>query len=194
MKSFHYTKFPFLLVFILIISCSRYSNVIRTYPDEFKGTTKHILQQTVAPEGRRSPVGAAYLTYEKEVNASKSADFNVYFVFTRGTTTFDIDKKGFLKIGENKFELETKSMQSELKSGENNSTTTVSDSTGTKTVMSSETVHWINDKFKVAFSEQMIESLKRNSSMVFQFYSGPVPVRLKIENKKMQKLQQLIAL
>jgi hypothetical protein len=191
MVSIQYAKISFVLMTIALVSC-RVFNVIRTYPDEFKGSTKHILQQMVYPEDRRSPVGAVYLTYEKEVIPSQSASFNVYFVFSRGTTTFDIDRKGYLKIGDTKFELETQSMQSELKSGENTSTTTVVDSTGSKTVMSSETIHWINDKFKVSFSAEMMALLKQNSSMMFQFYSGPVPVRLKIENENMKKIHELV--
>ena len=175
-----------------IVSCGTY-NSIQTYQDEFKGTKKHILNHLVRPQERRSLVASATITYEKEMLSSKTDVYNMYFVFTRGTTSFDIDRKGFVKIGDNKFDVETKSMQTELKTGINDTSTTTSDSTGTHTISSSETVHWVNDKFKIGLTTEMVAAIAKNKEMTVRFYSGPIPVTFIVQLDYYKKLKEMIA-
>ena len=175
-----------------IVSCGTY-NSIQTYQDEFKGTKKHILNHLVRPEERRSLVTSAIITYEKEMLSSKTDVYNMYFVFTRGTTSFDIDRKGFVKIGDSKFDVETKSMQTELKTGINDTSTTSTDSTGTHTISSSETVHWINDKFKIGLTTEMVAAIAKSKEMTVRFYSGPIPVTFIVQLDYYKKLKEMMA-
>ncbi len=192
MKSF--LPLPLTTLFLCVfVSCTAYFNRIDTYHDEFKGTKKYILQHYVLPQERRSPVGSVNITYEKEITAAKTEVFNMYFVFTRGTTSFNIDRKGFLKIGSTRFDIETKSMQTELKTGVNDTSTTTTDSTGTHTIASSETVHWVNDKFKIALSPEMIAEIAKNQAMMIRFYSGPIPVTFIVQLDYYARLKEMMA-
>lgn len=191
MKNFLLTLISALLL-LTVVSCNTYFNNIQTYQDEFKSSKKFILNQYFRPEERKSLVSAVNITYEKEIMSVKPDVYNMYFVFTRGTTSFNIDRKGFLKIGESKFDIETKDIQTELKTGVNDTSTTTTDSTGTHTIASSETVHWVNDKFKIALSPDMVAAITQNNVMTIRFYSGPVPVTFIIKEEYYAKMKEMM--
>lgn len=180
------------LLLLTVVSCNTYFNNITIYQDEFKSSKKFILNQYFRPEERKSLVSAVNITYEKEIMSVKPDVYNMYFVFTRGTTSFNIDRKGFLKIGESKFDIETKDIQTELKTGVNDTSTTTTDSTGTHTIASSETVHWVNDKFKIALSPDMVAAITQNNVMTIRFYSGPVPVTFNIKEGYYAKMKEMM--
>ncbi len=188
-KLLFFTYFCFLWAFT---SCDT-NNVIRTYTDEFKGGTKLLMNQYVRPiDPRHSPVQMAIITYEKELVNPKPDAFNMYVVFSRGATSFDVGRKGFIKIGDSIFDVEAKSMQTELKTGINDTSTTTTDSTGTHTIASSETVQWLNDKFKIAFTPEMVAALLKSKLMTIRFYSGPTPVTFVVGDYNYGKLRELI--
>ena len=189
---------PKLLVFtcfclLLSFSSCDSNNVIRTYNDEFRGGTKLLMNQYARPlDPRHSPVQAALITYEKEFLNPKPDAFNMYVVFSRGTTSFDVGRKGFIKIGDTIFDVEAKSMQTELKTGVNDTSTTTTDSTGTHTIASSETVQWLNDKFKIVFTPEMVAALNNSTLMTIRFYSGPTPVTFVVGDYNYSKLRELL--
>ena len=175
------------------VSCGTHSR-IQTFNDEFKGSKKILLEQRISPKSySRSPVTSALITYEREIIALKPDVFKVYFVFTRGSATFDLSNKGFMKVGESKFEIELKSMDVQHKTGINDTSTTTSDSTGTHTISSSETVQWINDKFRIDFTAIMVDAIAKNEEITLQFYSGPKPVTLVITGRRFAELKEFIA-
>lgn len=175
------------------VSCGTHSR-IQTFNDEFKGSKKILLEQRISPKNySRSPVTSALITYEREIIALKPDVCKVYFVFTRGSATFDLSNKGFMKIGDSKFEIELKSMDVQHKTGVNDTSTTTSDSTGTHTISSSETVQWINDKFRIDFTAIMVDAIAKNEEITLQFYSGPKPVTLVITGRRFAELKEFIA-
>ena len=184
--------FTYFFLLLTFTSCDS-NNVIRTYNDEFRGGTKLLMNQYVRPlDQRHSPVQMAIVTYEKEFLNPKPDAFNMYFFFARATTSFDVGRKGFLKIGDTIFDVEAKSMQTELRTGVNDTTTTTTDSTGTHTIASSETVQWLNDKFKIAFTPDMVTALKNSTLMTIRFYSGPTPVTFVVDDYNYTKLRELL--
>ncbi len=186
-----------LFLLFTTVSCetqSRSQTRIQTFNDEFKGSKKLLLEQRINPKNYfRSPVTYALITYEKEIIALKPDAFNVYFVFTRGSATFDLSNKGYIKIGDAKFEIELKSMDVQHKTGMNDTSTTTSDSTGTHTISSSETVQWINDKFRVDFTAIMVDAIAKNEEITLQFYSGPKPVTFIIAGRRFEELKEFVA-
>ena len=98
-----------------------------------------------------------------------------------------------MKIGDSKFNIETKTMQSELRTGLNDTSTTTTDSTGTHTTASSEAIQWVNDKFKIALTDEMIEAIAKSNSMLIRFYSGPIPVTFILKPDGYEKMKEMMA-
>jgi hypothetical protein len=175
-----------------INACSSFLNVVQHYPDEFKKTDKFILNQYITPDEKKSLVQGAYITYEKE--KGKSAEkVMLYFALQRATISFNVGKKGFLKTGGQSFEIEAVNLTTEGHSQTESSdnVVTTSDSTGVKTAVSSssETKNWLQDKFKLELSPEMMNALQKGNDLILRFYAGALPITLTVKNKKWAKVK-----
>ena len=173
-----------ILILTYIVACDS-NNVLRTYQDEFKGSTRYVLSQIIYPSERRSVVASTVLTYEKEILPSKSQVVNIYFVLSRGTSSIAVDRKGFLKIGEKTFDIVGKNTQTELKRSE----MTTIDSSG---VATTDVSNWMNDQFKITLSPEMIDLLQKDNLMTLRFYAGPHPITLIVGDINYKKLRGLL--
>ena len=175
-----------------INACNSYFNVVRHYPDEFKKTEKFVLNQHITPDEKRSLIQGVYITYEKE--KSKSAEkVMLYFAIQRATMSFNVDKKGFLKTSGQSFEIEAINLATEGLSKTESSTNvvTTSDSTGVQTLVSAsaETQNWLQDKFKLELSPEMIQALQKGNDLTLRFYAGAMPITLTVKNRNWAKVK-----
>jgi hypothetical protein len=177
---------------LLLNACNSFLNVVTHYPDEFKKTDKFILNQYITPDEKKSLVQGAYITYEKEKNKS-SEKVMLYFALQRATISFNVDKKGFLKTAGQSFEIQAIQLSTEGHSQTESSSNlvTTTDSTGVQTIVnsSSETKSWLQDKFKLELSPEMIQALQKGNDLILRFYAGAVPITLTVKNKKWAKVK-----
>jgi len=186
-----------IVVLLTISACTSNYNVIRSYNDRFKDTHSLVLRQKIRPSEWPAEVNLVDVTYERLMEKSKEKA-NLYFVFYRGTNSFNIDRKGYMSVDGKKFEIEAINMQTEFKSQVNSSSTTSTtvDSSGVHTTManSSSTENWINDKFRVELTPEMIQALKNDyaGNLAIRFYSGPTPVTINVFGNMRKKLNELM--
>jgi hypothetical protein len=192
MKSLIHLTLTCLLFSTIYISCFapvsiRNARNIQTFQDEFRGSKKYILEQTLFTTERTylSHVSSLSIFFEKEIIPSQAEQNNMYLVFSRGTSSFTIDKKGFLKIGETTFPIEAKGMQTEYK-------TNVNTSVDTAGVTSTETSHWLNDYFKIPLTTEMVALMRKNQGLTLRFYAGPIPLTFVIKGNDAGKLRDWI--
>jgi hypothetical protein len=193
MKSLIHLTFTCLAFSTIYMSCfspisMRNTRNIQTYQDEFRGSKKIILEQTLYPTERTylSNINALSIIFEKEMMPSQTEQNTIYLVFSRGTGSFTIDKKGFMKIGDTTFPLDAKSMQTEYK-------TQVSTSVDTAGMTSTETSHWLNDYFKMPLTTEMVALMRRNQGLTLRFYAGPIPLTFIIKGSNAEKLREWVS-
>ncbi len=173
-------------------ACNSFLNVVVHHPHEFKKTDKFILNQYITPNEKKSLVQGAYITYEKEKGKS-SEKVTLYFALQRATISFNVGKKGFLKTAGQSFEIEAVNLTTEGHSQTENSSNSVTttDSTGVQTLVSasSETKSWLQDKFKLELSPEMMQALQKGNDLILRFYAGAMPITLTIKGKKWAKVK-----
>ena len=191
-------KNNFFLISIICIgfsSCGFLLNNQRTYYDEFKNTKTYTLKQIVRPTKFGSEISNATLTYERIVSES-SETLNLYFIVARSTGSFRIEKKGFLKVNDIKFEIypETEGTEYNTNQETNISTTTIKDSTTVKTQYNTDvkSYNWLTDKFIVRFTPEMTSSILKTDEITFRFYFGPTPATFIIKGANLKQVQKLL--
>jgi hypothetical protein len=152
-----------------------YYNTITHYSDEFKKTETFILNQRFTPDEEMSLINSALITYEKQkrVPADK---VTLFFVFERNAISFNIDKKGFIKTSGHNFEVAGVNLTTEnyTQTVVTNNNVITLDSTGVKSIAgnSSETKSWLQDKFKLELSEEIVQALRNGNDLTFRFYTN----------------------
>ena len=190
MKSFIQLCIICLLFLTFYSACSKsfsiqnYHNVI-VFQDEFKGSKKYIIKQTLYSSERNylTSVNALSVIYEREIIPSQPDNNNIYLIFSRDNSSFTVDKKGFMKIGETTFPIEAKSMQTEYKTSQS----TLTDTSG---VTRTETTHWLNDYFKIPLTTDMMTSLRKNQTFTLRFYAGPVPLTFVVKSRDAERINE----
>lgn len=165
-------------------SIVNYHNVI-VFQDEFRGSKKYILKQTLYSSERNylTSVNALSIIYEREIIPLQPDNNNIYLIFSRDNSSFTVDKKGFIKIGETTFPIEAKSMQTEYKTNQ-------STSTDTSGVTTTETAHWLNDYFKIPLTTEMMSLLRKNQMLTMRFYAGPVPITFVVKGRDAERFNE----
>lgn len=185
-----------LIVFSFTLTgCSYLLNApTKTFEDEFKNTKTHTLAQTFRPDELTSEINSATLTFSRIITDSNE-NINVYFVINRSSSSFKVDKKGFMKANGNRFEFISEPEGSELKSRQESSTTstTTKDSTSVKTTYTTDVknINWYDDKFMVQLTPEMVEALLKTDELLFRFYFGPEQATFRLKGKKLQQVKNL---
>jgi len=130
----------------------------------------------VIPTGYQSPVIKAdiifeHITYETNESAS------VYFVISRQSSSFKMEKKCYIMIDDKNFELPVESEGTEYKTGQESSstTTTVKDSLKVKTesTLKTNSFNWFDEKFVIRLTPEIKNSMFKTNKLLFRFYFGP---------------------
>lgn len=174
----------------LYSACSKSFSIVNyhnfmVFQDEFRGSKKYILKQTLSSSERNylTSVNALSIIYEREMIPLQPDNNNIYLIFSRDNSSFTVDKKGFIKIGETTFPIEAKSMQTEYK-------TSQSTSTDTSGVTITETTHWLNDYFKIPLTTEMMSLLRKNQMLTMRFYAGPVPLTFVVKGRDAERFNE----
>jgi hypothetical protein len=183
-------------VLLITISCGsvRY-NKVYSYEDEFRGSSRKYLRIVLKDDERRNEIGDARVILESSHNENDHS-LVAYFAIPRASSSFRADGSGYIKAGEDKFEIPLMDPVSEvkMKTEESISTFTSSDSTGVSTTAtaSSDTQVWIEEKFMLKLSEEHKKSILQAGGVIFRFYFGPVPATYLLRGKKLELIKEVL--
>jgi len=167
---------PFLILCITLSGCALLLNPYVTIKDDFKNITKSTFEIPALPNGYLSPVIKADMIFER-ITTDKNEVANVYFVISRSSSSFDIEKKCYIKVDSLNYELPVEKNDTEYKSRQESTstTTTVKDSTKIKTELTSKTdsFNWFDDKLVVRLTPGIKNALLKSNELTFRFYFGP---------------------
>jgi hypothetical protein len=180
----------------LAFSCSSviYNKVYRI-DDEFRDNVKHYTRVNIRPADKRTEIGSARITLEKVVNKEGEA-VNAYFVINRSSSSFKADNAGFIKAGDKKFEISLLDPVSEFKSRSEAAISGLAtvDTSGLVTGQTPgiDTRTWIEDKFVVTLSQEVVMGISEAKDVIFRFYFGPIPATYKLEGYKLLAVQKVL--
>lgn len=147
-----------------------------TVNDEFRNTKTSTLDITANPTEYLSAATSAKITFER-VTSKTNETLNAYFVIARTSSSFNLEKKCFIKANGKSYEISIESEGSEYKTGQESTSTstTVKDSTKVKTELVSKTnsYNWIDEKFVLRLTPEIKSSLLKTNELIFRFYFGP---------------------
>jgi len=191
------TRILFLLVCFTLNSCIAIFNPYITVTDEFKNTKKSTFELTAYPTEFQSTVTNADITFEHITKVS-GEDVNVYFVISRSSSSFKLDKKCFVKANGATYEMEIHNEETEYKTAQRtgSTTTTVKDSTKVKTKLTTNTTsyNWFDEKFVIRFTPEMKNSLLKTDELVFRFYLGPNEGTFRFKGYNLKRIQKLFVI
>ncbi len=183
------------MIAVVLWSCSavRYNKVYK-YDDEFRGSSRKYVRVLLRPVERRTEIGHARVIFEK-VKGVQGVSRDAYFVIMRAASSFGADRKGFLKAGENKYDLELRDPVSEYRSKTDETVSTVvsKDTSGVSvsTTTDIDTRTWIEEKFIISITDEGAGAIKASDEIIFRFYFGPVPVTYILKGKKLGLLKEV---
>lgn len=189
-----YSKITILLITFLFCGCSSLFSPYKTINDEFKNSKTITLVETLFPIEWNSVLTSATITFERKIS-SDNETVNLYFVLSRKSSSFNIEKKAFLKTDGKNYEVNLENENSELRTQQQSSTTstTTKDSTKVKTEYKTDIKNydWYEDKFIVRLTPEIINSLEKTNELLIRFYFGPELTTLKIKGYSLKRVQKL---
>jgi hypothetical protein len=185
-----------IIISFTITSCETLKyNRVYIYKDEFRESERTYTTIRIKPEERRTEIGSARLVLEKELGQGWE-DINAYFIIYRSSSSFEVDRSGFVKIGDHKYELSLQDPVSEFKS-ESEATISGIASVDSSGVVSGQTADvdtrtWIEDKFVVYLPQEVVSDAAEAEAVIFRFYFGPIPVTYKLGGKNLDSAQEVL--
>ena len=178
------------------VSCGTLKyNKVYSYEDEFRDNVKTYTRIRIKPEERKIEIGSARLIIEKEAGDEGEAT-NAYFVIYRSSSSFKVDRSGFVKIGDKKYEVNLKDPVSELKTKSEVSISGIAtaDTSGVVTGQTAniDTRTWIEDKFVINFSKEVTAGITASSDIIFRFYFGPIPATYRLEGRSLEAVKRIL--
>jgi hypothetical protein len=192
-------KFLPLLVAAVAIAAGGCSTVkhnkVYSYRDEFRDNVKILTRVMLKPEDRRTEIGTSKIIFEHVVNKDMER-VDAYFVISRSSSSFKVDKTGFLKADDKKFDLSLINTESGLKirSEAGISGFNTLDTTGVAIgqMADMDTRAWIEDKFLINLSQEAAASISAAEVVIFRFYFGPIPATYELKGKKLISVQKVL--
>jgi len=167
---------------------------IQKFDDEFKNTRKTIARMYLKPDERKTEVGAAKIILEREISDNMTVT-NAYFVISRASSSFKVDKSGFLKADGQTFELSIEPV-TEFKHRNETSVSTYArtDSTGVTTgqTMDTNEYSWFDDKFMFRLTPELISAINGSDEFIVRFYFGPIPATYKVKGADMRHVRMVL--
>jgi len=187
----------FLFALLMITSgCSwLFFDDFQRFNDEFKNSKKLIARVLLDSKERRTEINSAYIIFDREIS-DKQDITKAYLVISRTSSSFKVEKSGFLKADDKTFDIEISQAESEYKSKNETSVSTFAktDSTGVTTGQTTEIEEhsWIDDKFMFTLTPEMISAVKESNEVVLRFYFGPIPATFKIKGSKLYSVHKVL--
>ena len=190
-----YSKQSIVLISFLFAGCSFLFNPYKIVNDEFKNCKTITVEQSLLSTEWNSVLSGATITVERKISTENEV-VNLYFVLTRKSTSFNIEKKAYLKANGENYEINLENESSEYRTQQqsNTTSTTTKDSTKVKTEYKTETKNydWYEDKFIVRLSPQQSNSLKITNEILIRFYFGPEQATFIIKGHSLEQIQKLL--
>jgi hypothetical protein len=165
------------------------------FDDEFKNSKKLIARVLLDSKERRTEINGAYIIFDREISDKQDVT-KAYLVISRTSSSFKVEKSGFLKADGKTFEIEISQPETEYKTKNETSVSTYakSDSTGVTTGQTTdiEQHSWIDDKFMFTVTPEMISAIKETNEVVLRFYFGPVPATFIIKRSKLFSIHKVL--
>ncbi len=165
------------------------------FDDEFKNSKKLIARVLLDSKERRTEINGAYIIFDREIS-DKQDITKAYLVISRTSSSFKVEKSGFLKADDKTFDIQIIQAETEYKSKNETSVSTYakSDSTGVTTGQTTdiEQHSWIDDKFMFTVTPEMISAIKETNDVVLRFYFGPVPATFIIKGSKLYSVHKVL--
>jgi hypothetical protein len=192
-------KINVIILTILSLSFSGCSWLIydnfQKFDDEFKNSRKYIARAVLYPEERSPEINSANIIIEREVASDRDV-VKAYFVISRTTKSFKIENSGYIKAGNQTFEINAAEAVSEykLKSESSVSSYTRTDSTGVSTGHSTviDEQSWIDDKFIFILTPEMVSGIRNADEFIVRFYFGPVPATFKFKGSRIKNVHKVL--
>lgn len=175
-------------------STVKYNRVYR-YEDEFRDNIKNYTRVSIKAEEKRTEIGTARIIFEHVVNKDKERS-DAYFVISRSSSSFKVDKTGFLKADDKKFDLSLINTESGIKIKSEVSTLGYNtlDTTGVAIgqMADIDTRTWIEDKFLINLSQEAAGAISVAEVVIFRFYFGPIPATYELKEKKLRLVKKVL--
>jgi len=191
-------KYSFSLLTLLMMTsgCSwLFFDDFQKFDDEFKNSKKLIARVLLDSKERRTEINGAYIIFDREIS-DKQDITKAYLVISRTSSSFKVEKSGFLKADDKTFDIQIIQAETEYKSKNETSVSTYakSDSTGVTTGQTTdiEQHSWIDDKFMFTVTPEMISAIKETNDVVLRFYFGPVPATFIIKGSKLYSVHKVL--
>lgn len=192
-------KINFIILTIISLSLSGCSWMIydnfQKFDDEFKNSKKYIARVVLYPVERGPEINSANIIIEREVVSDRDV-VKAYFVISRTTKSFKIENSGYIKAGNQTFEINVAEAVSEYKSKNESSVSTYTrtDSTGVSTGQSTVIAEqsWIDDKFIFIMTPEMVSGIRNADEFIVRFYFGPVPATFKFKGSSIKNVHKAL--
>ncbi|MBK9388768.1 MAG: hypothetical protein IPN68_00765 [Bacteroidetes bacterium] len=192
-------KINFIILTIISLSLSGCSWLVydnfQKFDDEFKNSKKYIARAVLYPEERGPEINSANIIIEREVISDRDV-VKAYFVISRTTKSFKIENSGYIKAGNQTFEINVAEAVSEYKSKSESSVSsyTRTDSTGVSTGQSTviDEQSWIDDKFIFILTPEMVSGIRNADEFIVRFYFGPVPATFKFKGSSIKNVHKAL--
>jgi len=191
-------KYSFSLLTLLMMTsgCSwLFFDDFQKFDDEFKNSKKLIARVLLDSKERRTEINGAYIIFDREISDKQDVT-KAYLVISRTSSSFKVEKSGFLKADDKTFDIQIIQVETEYKSKNETSVSTFAktDSTGVTTGQTTdiEQHSWIDDKFMFTVTPEMISAIKETNDVVLRFYFGPVPATFIIKGSKLYSVHKVL--
>lgn len=179
---------------LVLSGCAFLFKPYSTTLDDFKNMKKSTYETIVLPTEFLTPVQNAYIIFERITYDNAETD-KVYFVISRASYSFEMERKCYVKADGKNYELEIESEGSEYKTKHEttSTTTTVKDSTKVKTesISKSNNVNWYEEKLVVRLTPEIKNSLLKTNELLFRFYFGPKEGTFKFKGHSLKRVKGL---
>jgi GH15 family glucan-1,4-alpha-glucosidase len=172
-------------------------NKINVYLDTFKASKTTTLVQKMIPRDKSSGLYEAVFTFEKIQKANSTTLF-MHVVLSKQDLSLAIEKTAYIKAHDKFLDLPLSYVNVNQKINHSVSSETIMamDSIGTNTVVeTSSTNSWMQSRFKVTLSAEIIEALiKSVEPPQICFYSSSIPVKIDWKGTNWLKLKEFLML
>lgn len=143
---------------------------------------------------RRSPLLYLEQSIVKEIQPNKKTTYNVYDILVLNSTSFKLENKVFLIVDNDVFPMTLTKVEYENSKtiSENRSDVMTSDSTSVSVVTGYSENNRKITRFSYELSDKIINRIKTSSHVALQYYAGPSMLTVKLKDKNLKKLKELI--
>jgi hypothetical protein len=142
----------------------------------------------------RSPLQHVLQSFVKQIDSESETTYKVFDVLTLTNASFKLDDKVFYIIDGKVFQMpiETKEIENSKIISENKEEILAADSTKISVVTGYSENNSKITRFSYRLTDEAVSSLKGANVVVIRYYSGPDMISIKVKNRKLKKVKEMI--